>query len=307
MGRPWWRWLQGILALAVVVVVVARLRADWAEITAVPLQLQFRPGWLVLSLVVTWVMYAGLVEGWRRMVNGWGQSLRYVPAARIWTISSLMALVPGRVWALAGMAKMSDAVGVRPGASMAAAIVMQVVSIGTGVAITAIAVGPALRAIRPQAGIALAALGALILVVLLVIGHGGMLRWAWRLSGRAGEPPPPPSWGVLAEAVGFNTLAWLGYGVAFWALARGILPETTIPLAVAIGAFTVSYLVGYLAVFTPGGLGVREVLLSALLAPSMGIAAAAALVIASRLMLTLNQVGAAAPFLLTRSGRRDVS
>lgn len=307
MGRPLWRWLQGILALAVVVVVVVRLRADWAEITAVPFQLELRPGWLLLSLVVTWVMYAGLVEGWRRMVNGWGQSLRFVPAVRIWTISSLMALVPGRVWALAGMARMSDEIGVRPGASMAAAIVMQVVSIGTGVAITAIAVGPALREVDSRAGLGLMILGGAVLLSLLVIGHGGMLRWAWRFAGRAGEPPPPPSWGVLAEAVGFNTLAWLGYGVAFWALARGILPETTIPIAVAVGAFTVSYLVGYIAVFTAGGLGVREVLLSALLAQSIGIAAAAALVVASRLMLTINQVGAAAPFLLTRSGRRDLS
>ncbi len=305
MRRHWLRWAQGVLAIVVVVIVVLRLRHDWDEITAVPLSLTLRPLWLVASLAITWLMYAALVEGWRRIVTGWGQQLDYLPAARIWTIASLIALIPGRVWGIAGMAKMSERVGVRAGAAMAAAIVMQVLAIGTGVGITALAVGPTLRRLHPQIGVAMAGLGAIILVAILVVGHGGMLRWIWRLTGRDGEPPPPPGWGVLAGAVVINTVAWIGYGLAFWTLARGILPDLSMPISVAVGAFAVSYIVGYLAVFTAGGLGVREVLLSALLAPSIGIAAAAALVIASRLMLTINQVGAATPFLLTRGSSRD--
>ncbi len=307
MRRPWLRWAQGAVAVIVVVIVVARLRHDWDEITAVPLHLTFRPLWLLASLGATWLMYALLVEGWRRVVTGWGQQLAYLPAARIWTIASLIALIPGRVWGIAGMAKMSERVGVRAGAAMAAAIVMQVLAIGTGVGITALAVGPTLRRLHPQTGMAMAALGAIILVSILVVGHGGMLRWIWRLTGREGEPPPPPGWGVLATAVLINAVSWLGYGVAFWTLARAILPGVTMPLTVAIGAFAVSYIVGYLAVFTAGGLGVREALLSALLAPSIGLGAAAALVIASRLMLTINQVGAATPFLLTRGSVRDAT
>ncbi len=307
MPKAWWRWLQGAVAVAVVVAVVLRMRADWSEITATRLRLTIRPLWLLASLLTTWLMYGFLIEGWRRILIGWGHRMAFVPAARIWTVSSLMAQIPGRLWSLAGMAKMSERIGVRPAAAIASSIIMQVVSIGTGVAITAFAVGPTLQRIDPRWGWAMAALGATIFVAVVVLGHGGALRLAWRLSGRESVPPPPPGWGLLALAVVYNTVAWIGYGVAFWTLAHGILPTVIMPVGVAIGAFAVSYIMGYLAFFTAGGLGIREVLLSALLAPSIGLAAAAALVIASRLMLTINQVGAAAPFLLTRSGRRDAA
>ena len=52
--------------------------------------------------------------------------------------------------------------------------------------------------------------------------------------------------------------AWLGYGVALWLLARGLLPRRGWRLRLAIAVFTASYLAGFLALFAPGGLGVRE-------------------------------------------------
>ena len=69
-------------------------------------------------------------------------------------------------------------------------------------------------------------------------------------------------------------------------------------LATAVTAFTASYLAGFLALLAPGGLGVREGLFILMLQQPIGIGPATALAVASRLLLTLTEFGAAAPFLL---------
>ncbi|MDH4351252.1 MAG: UPF0104 family protein, partial [Gemmatimonadota bacterium] len=53
------------------------------------------------------------------------------------------------------------------------------------------------------------------------------------------------------------------------------------------------YVTGLLALFAPGGVGVREAVFIALLAPSVGSSGAIILGVASRLLLTLTEVLAA--------------
>jgi uncharacterized membrane protein YbhN (UPF0104 family) len=64
---------------------------------------------------------------------------------------------------------------------------------------------------------------------------------------------------------------------------------------------------GLVALFAPGGLVVREGLLILLLQPSIGLGAATALAVASRLLLTVTELGAAVPFLLLRTRTSSAS
>jgi len=139
----------------------------------------------------------------------------------------------------------------------------------------------------------------------VALGNQRFLDWLWQLARQESAAPSAPRWPALLESALINVLAWLGYGVAFWALARGILPTSDLSLRVAIGTYAVSYIAGYMAVFTPGGLGVREAVLFGLLAPSLGAEAALALSLGSRLVIMLNQAGAAAPFFILRESASD--
>src|SRR5260370_31142101 len=69
-------------------------------------------------------------------------------------------------------------------------------------------------------------------------------------------------------------------------LPRGLVPDPPLPLTAAIGAFTLGYILGVLALFAPGGVGVRELVLIGLLAPFLGSGGAVAVSVASRLLLT---------------------
>jgi uncharacterized membrane protein YbhN (UPF0104 family) len=108
------------------------------------------------------------------------------------------------------------------------------------------------------------------------------------------EPLAPSA--VLAAII-LTVLSWGTYGAALWMLARGLLHDAPVPLPLplttAIGAFTLGYILGLLALFAPGGVGVRELVLVGLLAPFLGSGGAVAVSVASRVLLTLTEVAAA--------------
>jgi uncharacterized membrane protein YbhN (UPF0104 family) len=91
--------------------------------------------------------------------------------------------------------------------------------------------------------------------------------------------------------------------LAFVWLARGLTPDAALTWSQASTVFTISYLVGLVALFAPGGVGPRESLFIVLLTGPLGPKLAVALALASRVLLTITELGAAAPFLLVRKGR----
>jgi len=86
-------------------------------------------------------------------------------------------------------------------------------------------------------------------------------------------------------------LAWCAYGVAFWLLANGIFDDHNLSVMRAVGVFAAGYIVGLVALFAPGGVGVRELVLVALLGGVMGSGSALALSVASRLLMTAAEIG----------------
>jgi hypothetical protein len=299
MRRTVWRVAQWAAGIAIVVIAARQLLAGWSDVAARPLVWQVRPALLVVSAASIWLMYAVLIQAWRVMLAGWGDRLGAREAARIWTVSSLGKYIPGKVWALAGMAVMAQRAGVRPWAATASAVMLQALAIGTGAAVVGVSGSAALRAEYPWVGIVLP---------LLVVGSAaGMALLLWpafvrrlfalariELPGAASPGVAPVLYGVAA-----NILAWCGYGVAFWLLGRGLLELPGLSVGRAIAAFAASYIAGLLFLPAPGGIGVRESVVILMLTGAVGPASASALAVASRVLLTLTEFGAAAPFLLS--------
>jgi glycosyltransferase 2 family protein len=295
--RGWIRLAQGLIGLSIVLFAVRSLVRNWDQLRTQPLVWQIRPGWLVLSLLVVWLIYALLILAWRTMLIGWGQRLDGWTAARIWTVSSLGKYLPGKVWAVAGMALLARRAGVAAWAATASAVVMQVLAIGTGAVVASLTGAGAVEEAHQGAGLVLWVLVAgAIMGVALLLWPPVLSRVLRRVA--PGEPVAGElTFRGIIIGVAANTVAWLGYGLAFCFLARGLLPESGLTPRMAIAVFTASYLAGFLALFAPGGIGVREGLFILMLQGPLGISAATALALASRVWLTIAELGSAIPFL----------
>ncbi|MBA2459758.1 MAG: flippase-like domain-containing protein [Gemmatimonadales bacterium] len=293
----WIRAGQWAIGLAILAFAVRALARNWDELRAQPLEWRIEPAWLLLSALTVWAMYALLIAGWRSMLGAWGQRLDRWTAARIWTVSSLGKYLPGKIWAIAGMALMAREAGVAPWAATGSAVVLQMLAVGTGAAVVGLTGARALEEARPGSGVALGFLVAAAAAGVGLLLWPPALRWLLRrLAPEAGERAAPAA-GPVAFGIVVNLAAWTGYGAALWLLARGLLPGAELGLVPAIAVFTASYLAGFLALIAPGGLGVREGVFILMLQGPLGIGAATALALASRVLLTITEFGAAVPFL----------
>lgn len=301
------RILQGAGALAIIVLATRTVARDWDRVRSESIVWGFDWWRIVASLVVTWLMYLLLIHAWRAVLQTWGEVLPWRRAVRIWFVSSLGKYVPGKLWALAAMAVMAERAGVSGAAATASSVVMQLVSITTGVAVALALLGREVLAGSTTLGLAgIIALAAAALAGTALVGSPYVMGWLGRAVGRPGAVRHVGARAMVHATVP-SLVAWLGYGTALYLLVQGTLPDVNLGWGIATGAFAASYIAGYLAVFAPGGLGVREGALILILGPIVGQGNALAIAFASRLTLTINELGAALPLLVFGRSPRDVA
>ena len=282
------------LQLAVVGVALwfafAQLGRHWTEFRR--LAANVHPQWtgVLGSALLVLATYALLVESWRTLVRAWGDHLGFADAARIWAVSNLGRYVPGKLWSIGAMGVLAQRAGVSPVAAAGSAIVGTVVNLAASVAVVFLAGGGAAAALFPTLGPwrawlpILGAAGLIATPLLLPIAT----RAAARITGR--DLPTvrvPPH--VLFVVVAANVASWVGYGLAFRWLAASLVPVSGGNHLAYVAVFAGSYLAGYLALVVPGGIGVRELFLTAALTRLhlADLPTATLIAVASRLWLTV--------------------
>ena len=275
---------------------------------------------ILASGLIVLAAYALLIEAWRAMLRVWNSGLPALDAAHIWFVSNLGKYVPGKVWQIAAMGAMAEGRGVPPVAAIGSSIVLNAMSVLTGVAI-ALAFGaadvaagggsiqgatPMLRGSDTTVLVGVVIAGGLLLAAapILVPRLAALVE---RFTGRALGVVRIPLRALLF-GVASTTAAWLLYGLAFRMFAGALAPRAAGGLFSYTAVYTGSYLAGYLALFAPGGLGVRESAL-VLAMPRMGLVStpdAVLIAVASRLWLTVLEVGPGIAF-LARGARRSLT
>jgi uncharacterized membrane protein YbhN (UPF0104 family) len=282
-----WVWAAQItVAVVVAIIVWQSLARNWAAFRALHLSLAVRPLWVAGSALLVLATYAVQIESWRRILAGWGQRISFGAAARAWSLANLGRYIPGKVWSVTGMMVLAQRAGVQAAPAAASAVVNQALIVGAGAAVVAAGAPGAASPLR----LGVAALVAVVGVAALV--WSPTARWLGRLVNVTAplEPLRPSAVGVGAALV---SISWVMYGVAFWLLARGLIADAALPLTVAAGVFAAGSILGWLALFAPGGVGVRELVFIGLLTPYLGSGGAVALSVASRILLTVTEVSAA--------------
>jgi glycosyltransferase 2 family protein len=212
-------------------------------------------------------------------------------------VAQLGKYIPGSVWQ--GVGQVMDAV--RIGLRRGTAVIAYLVQIGTQVVAGGVVAG-LLLASRPGGWILAAALASPLSVLLLYRGWmSGLFQQLARVAptrfGRLPMTLPPQRRILLAAALGIATMTCMSLGYAL------LLPSPASdlrPLIVAAGAFALAWVVGFLVVPLPAGLGVREFMLVATLGDAHGTAAVLAAAILHRLLLIVVEAGLAAAAQLVR-------
>ncbi|WP_229397927.1 lysylphosphatidylglycerol synthase transmembrane domain-containing protein [Micromonospora okii] len=319
---PLRRWLS--VGLRVVVVAAIAVGMVWSVVDQWP---QVRSTWLglawqsvVLSVLAALAGMVANTMAWRAAVDDLEHRVSVPAALRICLVGQLGKYIPGSVWAYVLQIELSRRVGL----PRARAFLATLVSVGLGVT-AALGLGLlSLPALREAAGgddstyadsvrVALWIVAALFPVA-LVCAVPRVLTALVQLALRVLRRPPLEhrlTWPGVLRVVGWSALGYTLFGVHLWLLANAQATPGLEGLLRSVGSFAIAMTVGMFAFLSPSGLGVREAVLVAALAPflvdSGGVGAAMGIALASRLIFTIADVLAAGLAALSgvRQLRRD--
>lgn len=245
----------------------------------------------IVAATALWLIsYVFLVRLWAGSMVWWGARVALSAALRVFAAANLARYIPGGVWQFASLAAMAASNGLSVVAVASAAVFQQIVLASIGLVLGLIfapvtRLGDSWRLPLP-ALIAAVIAGLTALVFVLPPLTRRIDSWVSRRR-KMNITLPHVGRRDVATYVGLSGLGWIGYASAFVLFAHGTLDPVPMSSVVLGASFVLSYVVGILAVFAPGGLIVREAALVALLGPAFGGEQALALALASRLWLTV--------------------
>jgi hypothetical protein len=248
------------------------------------------PNWILAVAASALLLATNLCSGlvWGRMVAdlGGGRLHPWV-AIQIFLLANLGRYVPGKLWQVAGLVLLAKRRGVPGTVATGAAILGHGLSLGAATLVGGVVFHRSTLVGGVPGWVVVGAVAAaLALACTPPVFHRLASTWA-RLTGWELRPSDL-SPGDTARWVSLFILIWLAYGAAFFLFAKSFGVEG--PLFSIGPAFVAAYVIGYVAVFAPAGIGVREVAIVGLLAPTVGTAAATGLAIVARLWITVVEV-----------------
>lgn len=277
--------LKLVLTAIVVYYVARQVWVHWDQVTQ--FDWQFNLVYLLLSFVCAMAALFLFAVAWTRIIHAFGYALSMPDGYRILNLSNLGRYVPGKIWQLFGMFYLAKQKGIPEEQAAASFVIYQLFTIPASLLVWIIAAQyesalliDKFKIMGAGSAYTLGALG-LIVCGLLIFYPQPFLRLGNAVLKKLGRPVAEFTLDksvALQSFVGYF-LGWILFGLAFWLFLRSVLGESAPSMIVAVGLYNVAYQIGYLALFAPGGLGPRELIIGVLLQPFVGpIAPALALV-----------------------------
>jgi uncharacterized membrane protein YbhN (UPF0104 family) len=256
-------------ALAIVLVFVGRaLWTQFAQLEWSTLRLRWLP--LLGCAAVLAVVYALRAVSVRLLLGGYGAPITWQQAAVTAWVPPIAKLVPGQVFAVVGAVGMLRTFAVPGAVALVVVLIADALAVLTGVITGApLLLRDAVRHQWPQGwmvAVLMIAGGAVCLhPPVFVRLLNGLLKRIDREILRT-----RPSIPAFALPVLLAFVQWMLAGAALWLMARSITDVPITQLWTCIPIAALAYTAGYLTPFAPGGLGVREAILQAMLLPVVG-------------------------------------
>jgi hypothetical protein len=229
-----------------------------------------------------------MMLAWRALLADLGSPLPVATTARITFVSQLAKYVPGAIWSFGAHVELGYDYRVPRRRGAASVVTALAVAVAVGLAIAAVALPLASSAAARHYLWALAALP-----VIVVCLCPPVLGWLTDRALRVLRLPPLErrlTWRGLAVVAAWTVLGWLLLGLQVWLLLASMTGRGAAVLLLAVGGYALACSVALMLVVFPNGIGARELILIAALAPVLDRPAALALALLARAATTVSDL-----------------
>ena len=282
------KWLVCAIVIAYVAFALAShiQRIDWR---AVHFDLPYA---LAAGACVVLVTISQIVA-YRLLLAAYGSAPSWAQAATLSWLPALGKYVPGKIAAITGTVYLLRRFKISAPVALSVALMGDVLAVLTGLIVAAPLLRlPEIRAKLPGSWVWCAIVIAAALVCLWPPVFSALVNIVLK---KLKRPPlttvPRLSYYILPVLAAGTQ--WFFWGLALWCTARSVQIVSIAHLPAMICMIALANTVGYLMIFAPGGIGVREGILLGALLPIIG-NVSAVVVLVLRLIQTIVEIGLAA-------------
>ena len=281
--------------LASIVLIVAfgfifhQLITGWQIIEA--FEWDFSPGWLALSIACLCVNFLMNAAVFRWIAGALEQPIKFWTSFYIVFTSQIGRYVPGKIWIFLSQIYLAEKLGIKRAAVASAGIYHLIIGSLSGMVVLAVLL---CAGFSQFASPWVYAIGATAMMLIFLFAPSLAEKPLNALLKKAGKSPIQlviPGKTIVLLML-WLPVAWFFNAAAFAALIKSVTAFDLSMFPAVAAIFIGSYLAGLFAFFIPGGLGVREGLITSLLPVILGVAmpVAGALALLSRLVITLVEI-----------------
>lgn len=286
-ARFWPFRLRSLLVLALVMIPIALLGLilyrNWEALLNYPWQ--FRPIAFLAAFLLYTVALALAILTWGTIMNSLSPVKNWWAHIRVYSITNLARRIPGIIWFFIGRVSMYQEYGISKTAVSVGSVIEFLMMLVSGILVS-VALWPFLTPAEVTIWHLL-----LILVIAFVLCQPRVLRFFSRLLSKQEEEEMQDfSVGSLLRWITMYGVVWLLGGLYLMALSYLVYDVTWQQLPQFLAAWCISGVVATVATLSPGGFGLREISLTALLAIFMPTEVGLILALLSRLTLTFFEI-----------------
>lgn len=244
------------------------LTTNWKELEG--LEVKFSYIRALLSFAVIMAAWFAAAWNWGRVLKAFNQKMGFGDVFIIYFKSNLGKYLPGKIWQIVGSTYLAVAKGVPEGIAITASLIGQAYSVLSGLSLFAAAVALGLIRVAPPVDLIFrwSAFPALMFLLALAVRPDlaqPLLNRLMRIFRRQ-EVSIRFKVSRAIELFFLYLICWLLFGLGLWLFANALTPAGFAFYIPLTAIFAAAVAVGFLALFAPGGLGVREGIIALFLA-----------------------------------------
>lgn len=268
---------------------VINIAQDWQSILPYVDQLKFLP--LVLSFIILLTVYPEGAYGWYLILKNNNIKIKPYEGVRIWIISNTARYIPGKVWQYVGRVEMAREAGIARNFAVSSLLLEIFLVLLAGLCISILALP------FVNLGSFYISYWAFLLAAPLILIHPTVSNWFIELIAKFTKREIKKFALTLSFGSTLNILIWFSInfllnGLALSFLIKALGREVGImDFFMFSGFYSISWVLGFISLIAPAGVGVSEVSLAYLLSLS-GIPGtlAAAIALIYRFLLTVAEI-----------------
>ena len=280
------RWLRIGLLVAILGFCSYGLAVEWPELRPAIGRLHWYS--IVLAFCAAMAGACCSMLAWRRLLADLGSKLPVAVAARVTFMAQMGKYLPGAIWSVAAQVELGHDQHVPRRRGVAALVTWIAGSIAVGLLLAAVSLPLASPGVARRYLLFVAAIPVIAFCLSPPILHR-LLNLGLRIIRQ--EPlEQQVSWRGLASALAWALLGWLLLGIQIWVLLADLAHDGVHSILIAVGANALAYALALLLVVFPSGIGAREVIMVAALAPILPHGAALAIALVARVVTTVSDL-----------------